>query len=480
MRIDEYMAHDAIGLADLVRTREVSAIELLDVALDLLHRINPHVNAVVVDTAGLAARDADALLAVAPFAGVPFLVADVHPVSGFAMAQGSRLQASFVADHDSELVRRCRDAGFLIVGKTNVAEFSLLPATEPALHGPTRNPWLPERTAGGSSGGSAAAVAARIVPAAHGHDAAGSIRVAASCCGVVGFTPTRGRIAAGPGYGAPSGGLAIDGIVTRSVRDCAALLDVMTATAGGDIVAAASAKTMYLRESAEKPATLRIAVLSRSPVGTPIDADCIAALDDAAALLAALGHEVDSSSLPLDPLTVDSFFAVYASSAAFARDEAVRRVGRLPGPGDLEPSTSALALAGDRITAAQYMAAWEQLHKLARELAAMFGRYDAILTPAIGQAPPAVPSTQGVPEDAVAVMDRMMAMSPFAALASMIGHPAMSVPLYWTREQMPIGVQFIGGFGREDVLIRLATRLEAARPWAARVPAIVTEALPAA
>ena len=474
MQLSEYVSHDAVGLAELVRTRQVRPGELLDLSFKLLELLNWQVNAVVVDTATLAARDAENLRPGAPFGGVPFLLKDALPLAGFPMTEGSHFQSAFIPRHDSELVRRFRAAGFLTIGKTNTPEFGLLPTTEPALHGATRNPWALARTAGGSSGGSAAAVAARIVPAAHGSDGAGSIRIPASCCGVFGLKPTRGRITASPDYGALWGGLGVDGVLTRSVRDSAAILDAVAGGAPGDPFVVPIPARPFLSEVNVNPGRLRIAVVSQSPAGTPVDAECLTAVTRAAELLKLLGHIVEEATLPVDPDIAATFVTAYACLAAFSRDEAVRRVGRSPVPGDLELFTAALSAVGEWNSAPQYIAACEGQHRLARAMAPLFMRYDMILTPTLGQVPPTLGAFQPDPASPLELLNRMTAFAPFAAIANMIGHPAMSVPLHWTTQDVPIGVQFIGDFAKEHVLLRLGAQLEQANPWASRIPPIVS------
>ena len=478
MLLEEYIAHDATGLAALVRAGQVSPAELLDCALTLLDRLNPRINAVVVDTRDLARRDAATPPAWAAFDGVPFLVKDsLQPVAGYPMAEGSRSQAAWVPDVDGLQVERLRRAGFLIIGKTNVPEFGLIATTEPELHGPTRNPWDLERTPGGSSGGSAAAVAARMVPAAHGSDAGGSIRIPASCCGVFGLRPTRGRITDAPLHATVWGGLSSSGVLTRSVRDSAAILDLIAGTLPGDPYSVPRPLRTFRDEMAMPVGRLRVGLVREPPAQTPVDPECLAAADAAATLCTSLGHTVEELRLPADPAMVEHFMSIYASTAALCRNEAARRTGRQPVESDFEPYTWALATLGDTITGARYMAAREYCYSSARKMAKLFELYDVILSPTLGQPPVKLGELSAPPDHPLALFEKLRRFSPFTARANMIGHPAMSVPLDCTPSGLPIGVHFLGRFAAEDTLFRLAAQLESARPWVGRVPEVTKQAL---
>jgi Asp-tRNA(Asn)/Glu-tRNA(Gln) amidotransferase A subunit family amidase len=471
MTQSEYVAHDAHSLAALIRSKTIDASEVLDAALVALDETHEELNAVAVRTQALARRDLTQLNPEAPFAGVPFLLKDsLQPLAGYPMAEGNRTQANWIPDSDGELVRRLRAAGFLIIGKTNVPEYCLLPTTEPALHGPTRNPWDSRRTTGGSSGGSAAAVAGRIVPVAHGSDAGGSIRIPASCCGVFGLKPTRGRVSDGPLAGAVWGGLNAEGVITRSVRDSAALLDLFRGNLPGDPYTLAPPERPFLAEVGASTGHLRVALLTKSPVGTDVHPDCVKAARDAAALCESLGHSITEIELPGDPGMIFHFLAIYVSTAALARNETARRIGCAVKEVELEPFTAALASAGDRVSGPQYMEAWEYFYKLSRTIGGLMLNFDMLLTPTLGDLPVRLGTFEPPADDPLSLAGPLASFNPFCTLANVTGHPAMSVPLYWNTEGLPVGVQFIGRFGDEAGLFRLASQLESALPWADKTP----------
>lgn len=487
--------HDALGLAALVRAKEVSASELVDACIERVERLNPRLNAVVTPMFDAARAAAKGPLPEGPFQGVPFFVKDlVQPVAGARYTRGSRFWASDVADHDSTLVKRFRAAGLVIVGKTNTPELGLTPFTEPALHGPCNNPWNVAHNTGGSSGGAGAVVGSRIAPMAHGGDGGGSIRIPASCCGVFGLKPTRGRTPVGPDSGEGWEGLALDHALTLSVRDSAALLDAIS---GAELGApyAAPAPARRFREDAEAPPTkLRIGVCRDPHLPSTPHPDVLAALDDAAKLCASLGHEVDSVRLPIvpDDFAVDFTTLVAACTAADLADAATTP-GRAPRGDEFEVGTRVVALLGTTFSAPRLELARRRLQAMSRRVAEVQERWDVILTPTLGAPPPR--HGELVPRGAEARMQEIIARGrltpvlrieplvraiakktfafiPYTPLANAAGLPSMSVPLFWNAAGLPIGVMFTGRFGDEGTLFRLAAELERARPWRAKKPPV--------
>jgi amidase len=471
---DELARVDATALAELVRNREVKAAELVEAAIDGIERINPQINAVVTRMYTEARDAANSELPDGPFTGVPFLLKDLLAAyKGVPMSAGSRYLKDFIPDHDTELVARYKRAGLIIVGKTNTPEFGILPTTEPELFGAARNPWNTEHTTGGSSGGSAAAVAARLVPMAHANDGGGSIRIPASCCGVFGLKPTRGRNPLGPDFGDMFSGLVAEHVVTRSVRDSAALLDATSGPAPGDPYAAPARERLFVEEVGTPPAKLRIAFTTRAPLGTPVHADCVAAVEDAAKLLADLGHEVEEAAPPINgDLLVKSFMALWSAGCTWTINSLGYAVGRGPEAGELEPGTVALNEMGKKVTAPDYLMAVQFLQIVGRQIAGFMTNYDVLLTPTLGMSPLPLGSFAPTAEDAMAGMRVATAFVPFTPICNATGQPAMSVPLYWNAQGLPVGTHLVGRFGDEATLFRLAAQLETARPWADRRPPV--------
>ncbi len=470
--MDDVARLDATAQAALVRTRDIKPIELVDDAIRRIERLNPALNAVVTplfESARALAADPPA----GPFRGVPFLVKDLQATcAGVRHTAGSRLLADFVAPMDTELVTRLRAAGLVIVGTTNTPELGILPTTESVLHGPARNSWDSSRSTGGSSGGSAAAVASRMVALAHASDGGGSIRIPASCCGVFGLKPTRARNPLGPFLGDVMNGLVVEHAVTRSVRDSAALLD---ATAGVDAGAPywpPPVARPFREEVGAPPGRLRIAVVTSAPTGVAIHGDCVAAVRDAAALCAALGHHVDDAALPISgELVTDAFVTVWTIGVAWTVDAMARLTGRTIAPDTVEPLTAALAEAGRQRGGAEYLAAVQNLQMIGRGLAAFMEQWDVILTPVVSEPPPPL-GTFDAADNPLAGFIRAAEYVPFTPIVNATGQPAMSIPLFWNAAGLPIGAHFIGRFGDEATLFRLAAQLEAARPWADRVPTL--------
>jgi amidase len=466
---------DATALAELVRSKKAKPSELVEDVIRRIDALNPKLNAVVTrmdDEARAAARAKDAAAPSGPFFGVPMLVKDIlGHCKGVRTTSGSRYFAEYVPQQDSELVARFRRAGFVIVGKTNVPEFGFLPTTEPRLFGAAKNPWALDRTTGGSSGGSAAAVAARIVPLAHANDGGGSIRIPAACCGLFGMKPTRGRLTLGPDVGDIMSGLVCEHAVTRSVRDSAAFLDATEGPRPGDPYYAARPSRPYVEEIRATPGRLRVAFTTTSFTGTSVDADCIAAVHEAAKLCEELGHEVVEASPAVsgDALT-QAFLVLWTAGAAATIDAGAMLVGRSATKDDVEPLSLALAEAGRTHTASTYLMAVATLQYFSRVVARFMEQYDALLTPTLGRAPLPLGSFDAPESAPLQPLLVASEFAPFTPLQNITGQPAMNVPLHWNAEGLPIGVQFGGRYGDEATLFRLAAQLEAARPWVERRP----------
>ncbi len=469
--MDDFTSLDATAQAGLVRRREVKPLELVEAAIRRIEQLNPRLNAVVTplfEQARAAAADPPD----GPFRGVPFLMKDLQATCAEVRhTAGSRLLADFVAPMDTELVTRFRAAGLIIVGTTNTPEFGILPTTEPALLGAARNPWDETRSTGGSSGGSAAAVAARLVPLAHANDGGGSIRIPASCCGLFGLKPTRGRNPLGPFVGDIMSGLVVEHAVTRSVRDSATLLD---ATAGADLGApywAPAAARAFREEVGAPPGRLRIAVTTTAPTGVAIHPDCVAAVRDAATLCRDLGHEVEEAALPVSgEMMTECFITIWTTGVAWTVDSMARLTGRTASRDTVEPLTWALMEAGRQRSGADYLAAVQGLQMITRAIATFMREWDVLLTPVLAEPPPPLGTFDATPDNPLAGFMRAAEYVPFTPLANATGQPAMSVPLSWTAAGLPVGAHFVGRFGDEATLFRLAAQLEAARPWAGRRP----------
>jgi len=477
---DELATLDATAQAELVRRGKLSPSALVDEAIARVEAVNPKLNAVIIPLFEKArAQAASPNLPRGPFRGVPFLLKDLLAYSADdPHHMGTRLlkRLGFVAPHDSNTAARLRAAGFVFLGKTNTPELGTLPTTEPDAYGPTRNPWDPSRSTGGSSGGSAAAVAAGLVPAAHANDGGGSIRIPASECGVVGLKPSRARISFGPDLGEPLAGLAHEGVVTRSVRDTAALLDVLAGYEPGDPHTAPPPRRPFAEEVGADPGRLRIGILVRLPGEiAPTHPDCRAAAESAARLLESLGHAVEPSHPgALDEVEVGRHFSMmYATHVARMVDVLGELTGASFGPDDLDPLNWALTELGRACTAQQYLATVDWLHGYTRRMAGWWASgFDLLLTPTLPQPPPPLGTFTPVREDPVAAGMRAAQFAGFTSPFNMTGQPAISLPLEWNDEGLPIGIQLAAAYGREDLLIRVAAQLEQARPWAERRPPI--------
>ena len=470
--MQDYESYDALGLAALVRSGETTSTALLDAAVERLEKRNGQLNAVVIPMLEHARRTLGAGLHEGPFTGVPFLLKDLHvTVPGVRTTHGSRLFEDFVPGHESEIVARFRRAGLVVFGKTHSPELGLTTTSESRLFGQTRNPWHPERTAGGSSGGSAAAVAAGFVPAAHATDGGGSIRVPASCCGVFGLKPTRGRTPAGPDAGEGWSGMSAQGVVSRSVRDSAALLDAIAGPDAGAPYAAQPPARPFLAAVSERPGRLRIALQTTTWNSAPTHPSCIAAAEDAAKLCASLGHDVEEARFEIDVAAFREATGTIIGASTWATlEDRARALGRELAAGDVEPGTWLVASGGRARDAVAYVRALRTIHRLGRELARFLARYDVLLTPTLATPPVrlgVLSLSNPNPGESLGTLFQSVG---FTQLANATGNPAMSVPLHWDADGLPIGVQFIARMDDEATLFRLAAQLEEARPWFERRP----------
>ncbi len=466
---------DGLALAELVRNKEVSPLELVEATIARIDDLNPALNAVIRPMYEEARAEAGKPLGEDPFAGVPFLLKDLlAEYAGVPMAEGSNyLKDRYTSQADSELVVRQKAAGLIIVAKTNTPEFGLLPTTEPLAYGPSRNPWDTERTTAGSSGGAAAAVAAGIVPMAHANDGGGSIRMPASCCGVFGLKPTRARNTLGPGHGEAGCGLAAEHAVTRSVRDSAALLDATSGPLAGDPYYPPPPERPYLDEVGADPGRLRIALNTSPLTGAEVHADCRAAAEQTAALCADLGHEIVEAAPQVDGMRmVKRFGDAWTGFFGGAIADWARRLERDPREEDFEPATWATYQHAREQTAAEYLMAVQDLQTLSRDVARFFADFDAMITPTQTVPPVPLGYFEYSPDDPRDYVVRLCQYTGFTLMCNVTGQPAMSLPLYWNDQELPIGVHVVGRYGDESTLFRLAGQLEAARPWADRRPPV--------
>lgn len=487
MRIDEYREYDGLGLAKLVANGEVTPRELLDCALAQTTSIDPSLNSIV----RLMSEQADEQLTGTldgPFAGVPFLIKDLsQDYAGLPTASGSRSLTNLPMPEHATVVQRWLDAGLVIFGKTNTPEFGAKGITEPTVFGPARNPWDPSRSPGGSSGGSAAAVAAGIVPVAGASDGGGSIRIPSSCCGLVGLKPGRGLVPSGPTFGEAMHGAAVQGVVSRSVRDTAAMLDVL---AGGEATSGYSPARpdgSFLSRTEQDPTALKIGMYATTSVNPSPDPQAVAAMDTAATVLTELGHTVELlDAPPYDDARLNrEFLLAWFTYLAYEMDEVKRRTGC--GDDSFERDTRIMAALGRSASGVDYLQAVEGRHVHVRALATYFETYDLLLTPTIAELPPKIGAfdlakplemasdlllrsrTAGLLRH-TGIVDQMIddniSWIPYTQLANVTGRPALSLPLHWTPSGLPMGAHFTAPLGGEALLVQLAGQLERAVPWA--------------
>ena len=491
----EYDQYDGLGLAELVKKKEVSAAEICEEAISRIERVNPALNAVVTPMYDLARQAVKQGLPDGLFTGVPFLLKDfLIEFAGVRQTMGSKACKNYIPTQDSELVKRYKRAGLVILGKTNLPEFGLLGITEPELHGPTRNPWNTDHTPGGSSGGSAAAVAAGMVPLASASDGAGSIRIPASCCGLFGLKVTRDRTPSGPPYGRNWQGAIVEHVICRTVRDSAAILD---ATHGPDASAPyviPPPQQAYLQEIEQRPGQLKIAFDTHSPIDNRVHPECIRAVEQTVGLLEELGHQVEEARPEVDGQALaKSLVILYAGEIAAMMDDLKLLLGRKIRQSDVETLTWTVALLGRSFNAGHFVKAKREWELAARIMGRFHENYDLYLTPTLAYPPVKIGELAPKPTEmtvlkvintlglgrlliASGITDKLavenLEKTPFNQLANFTGQPAMSVPLYWTADGLPCGVQFMGRYGDEAMLLRLAAQLEAARPWFDKRPPI--------
>lgn len=493
MDVAEYLRYDAVGLAELVATREVSAIELLALARERAAAVNPQINAVVREMRSEADARAAGTLS-GPFAGVPFLIKDLgQDYAGVPTSSGSRALAMRPAAEHATVVQRWLDAGLVIFGKTNCPEFGAKGITEPDLFGPTRNPWALDRTPGGSSGGSAAAVAAGIVPAAGANDGGGSIRIPAACCGLVGLKPGRGLLPAGPAEGEAMHGAAVQGVVSRTVRDSAAMLDVLMGGEPAGPYAPATPTEPLAWQVGADPGHLTIGVRVPSEITPDPHPEARAAVETAVRALRELGHSVETlTTAPYDDAQIaQDFLLCWFVYLAWEVAEARRDSGA--GNESFERDTLIMAALGRATSGVDYLASVQRRHQHTRRLTSFFETHDVLLTPTLATPPPPIgefdlPAPLQRLADALLktrtvrllsltkvvddMIDQNLGWVPYTQLANLTGRPAISLPLHWTADGVPLGVQFVAPLGGEGLLIRLAAQLEDAVPWRDRRPAL--------
>jgi amidase len=469
---------DATAQAELVRKGEVSPLELVDAAINNIEKVNGELNAVIHPRFDSARAAAQGELSAGPFRGVPILFKDLFcGVEGDPIHEGMRFlkDADWQSDHTDALARKYLDAGFVCVGRTNTPELGLVPTTEPEAYGPTRNPWDTSRTTGGSSGGSAAAVASGMVAVAHANDGGGSIRIPASCCGLVGLKPSRGRTSVGPDYTVIDDMLVVELCVSRSVRDTAGVLDAVHGRTDGETVSAPVPARPFAREVGADPGRLRIALLTHNPLDTgEIHPDCVAAARDTAQLLESLGHTVDET-YPAGiarPELVGHFTTLWNVTLVYNIRYWERKVGREARADEMEALTWALAEMGRNVSGPDYVEAQHAMGDLARDVEAWFASgYDLLLTPTLGE-PPCPLGEFTTPDEPFLGFIRAATFVPYTPLANMAGSPAISLPLSWNDEGLPVGSMLMAAYGREDLLLRVASQVETARPWADRRPPV--------
>jgi amidase len=472
MPVDQYLAYDGLGLAELVAKGDVTPRELLEAAIERLEATNAKINCIAAKLYDQGRKQITDGLAKGSFTGVPFLLKDLSVnLAGAATGSGSAFFQEDIPAGDSTLVARYKNAGLVIFGKTTTPELGLTGTTESVAHGLTKNPWNLERTTGGSSGGAGAAVAASIVPMANASDGAGSIRTPASCCGVFGLKPTRARVPSGPTRLEGWNGLGTIHAVTRSVRDNAALLDASAGSDVGDPYAAPPPVRAFLKEVGADPGKLRIALMLSPTSGAAVDPVCVAAARDAAKLCQDLGHIVEEKQPPIDHAAINAgMLATLCVSTTTALDARASRLGRAVTENDVEPVTWYFYQEGKKITGLAYAAARAAFDQAGRAMAAFQQTYDVILSPTLAKPPVKLGVLSLSPANFNDYVREVSAFGPFTALANICGQPAMSVPLYWSPDGLPVGVMFAGRFGEEATLFRLAGQLETARPWFNRRP----------
>ena len=472
----EYEKYDGLGLAGLVRRKEVSAVELLEAAIERVEKRNPAINAVTMKLYDYGRQAIVAGLPEGPFSGVPYLMKDLtSPIEGVRMTRGSKFFADTPpSGADSEHVKRLKKAGLVIFGRTNTCELGLSLTCEPQLHGATRNPWNVAHISGGSSGGAAAAVGARMLPMAHASDGFGSIRAPAACCGLVGLKPTRSRNTFAPFSGEGLGGVSTEHAVTLSVRDSAALLDATRGAGPGDPYVAPLPAGPYLAEAGANPGKLRIAWTARTPNGAKVDPECLRLLSETVQLCADLGHCVEERNPEVDGAAIVPTFLTLAAANTVVNLAGHPTAGRPAREGEVERITWLTAKIGEGISAPDYVRATQTAHRLGRQMAAFHAEWDVLLTPGLSSPAVKLGWLDMMMDDVNEYWRRVFDFSPFTVWFNLTGQPGMMLPLGQSSGGLPLAVQLVARFGDETTLIRLGAQLEAARPWFGRKPALAS------
>lgn len=473
MQVSDYLKHDGLGLAALVKAGQVTPLELIETAIALVEKHNPTLNGVVQKAYDMARQAAKDGLPDGPFTGVPFLLKDINAQClGLSTRQGSRLFDGIEDDHDSELTLRYKRAGLNIFGKTNAPEFGILPTTEPLFHGPARNPWNTGHSTGGSSGGSAAMVAAGCLPFAHANDGGGSIRIPAAACGLVGLKPTRARTPLGPDLGEALGGLVCEHVVSRTVRDTAAALDATAGPDIGDPYWAPPPRRPYMDELKGVGRPLKVAISTQSFQGEPLHPECVEAVNKTAKALEAMGHHIidNAPAAPVE-LVTQAFMTMWTAGMAAITKGAQMLAGRTAGPDNLEPMTLALVEHSSKTLASDYVIADIMLQRISRFIAQFFETIDVLVTTTLSRPPVELGYFDVTSPDWVGELTKAGGYVN-TAVFNFTGQPAISLPLHQSADGLPVGVQVVGRFGDEGTLIALAADLERALPWADRKPAV--------
>jgi len=491
MTFTEYRKFDALGLVELVKEREVTPLELTEIAIARAEAVNPAINAITFKMYDLARQMAKNTDFSTPFAGVPFLIKElgIH-IKGTPLRRGCKGFQKYVSTEDSILTQKFRAGGFTFLGRTNTPEFGLTPYTESKFFGPARNPWNTKCTVGGSSGGSGAAVAAGIAPIATASDGGGSIRIPASCNGLFGIKPSRGRVTLGNPAGEWWSGAVVEGCVSRSVRDSAAFLDWVIGNEVGELYLTKLPERPYAHEAQTDPKSLKIGFSNKHTLGHEIHPECIKATENAAKLLESLGHKVEEVALPYqkEDLT-EVFLMMVVAEVAADLEELSKHLGRKARPSDVETTTYALNLLGRTFSAKDFTIQKRRWNDLARRMGAFHQKYDLLLTPTLSMPPFEIGALQPSATEITSLnlinklglgsalkamvgplADKTFSYIPHTAITNMTGQPSMSVPLHWTAENLPVGVMFVAELGREDILFQLAGQLEQAQPWFEKMP----------
>lgn len=494
-KFQDYPDFDATGLSELIKNGEISPAEACEAAIDRMEAVNPAINAVVTKMTDLARKTARGPLPDGPFFGVPFLLKDLLAAyAGVPLSGGCKALKNFIPDHDSEMVTRFKAAGLVVIGKTNTPEFGLKGVTEPELFGPCRNPWNTGHTPGGSSGGSAAAVAAGIVPMAGAGDGGGSIRIPAAYCGLFGMKPSRGRNPTGPDQGRIWQDAVQEHVISRSVRDSAAMLDFTQGPDMGAPYVIKPPERPYLEEINKDPKRLKIAFCTRSPLGTAVHPECAAAVTETARLLESLGHHIEEAEPAIDgEKLAETYLIMYFGEIAADLAEMKTKLGRPARMEDVEGPTWTLGLLGRSYSAGDFVAGTRLWDLAARQMGRFFEKYDLYLTPTAAFPPLKIGELDLSPAETVLMKTvnrlklggllkasgiagqmakKSLEKMPFTQLANFTGLPSMSVPLHWTKGGLPVGSLFTAPFGDEATLFRLAAQLEKARPWFHRRPTL--------